>query len=167
MKPMDARDPIPRATEDELEQRRLQVFRFRQLRMTLMQIATALHVDESTVSRDLKWVRDHNRELFGTRPEFSAEEFTGESYSQYRDIEHQALRESTKAAISAKDKRAWLSLAIVARDRQVSLLEDLGILSRTLGTATSDLPTASQIRKALAQAKFDPNEPAFIHVRPS
>lgn len=153
-----------RALDDEMELRRHQVLRMRHRRFSLKQIGLALGVSETTVHRDLKWIREQWQTMLGPEAKLDTSIFIGESLAHYEDIEAMALADSAKAGISLRDKNRLLNTALAARDRQVSLLQDMGVVARSLGTLTVNLPTATQIRAALAAAPFDPNDPAIIDI---
>jgi len=154
----------PRVLDDEMELRRHQVLRMRHRRMSLRQIGQALNVSEATVSKDLKWIREHWQQMLGPNAKLDTSVFIGESLAIYEDIEAMALTDAVRAGISLRDKNRCLNTALAARDRQVSLLQDMGVVARSLGTLTVNLPTATQIRAALAAAPFDPNDPAIIDI---
>jgi hypothetical protein len=140
------------AVADELDDRRQQVLRLRHRRMSLAQIASALHVDPSTVSRDLKFIREHWRHMLGEEAKFDSAVFVGESLALYEDIETQAMFESSKAGVTTAMKMRCLQIAVLAREKKVQLMQDVGMMSRAPVNVNVNLPTAEQIRKALQHA---------------
>jgi predicted transcriptional regulator len=143
------------STVGELEERRAQVMRLRHRRLSEAAIARALGVSASTVSRDLAHIRAHSQESFGPNPTFDASIFIGESLARYEDIESAAMHDSAKAGITLKERMRCFQVAMVARNHQVSLLLDTGVIARSLGTLTVGLPTAAQIRTALQSMAID------------
>jgi hypothetical protein len=153
-----------RATDGEMDDRRLQVLRLRNRRMSITQIGAALHVDPSTISRDLKWIRQHWKEMLGDHPKFDASVFIGESLAVYDDIETQAMFESSKAGTSVGNKMRCLQVATYARDKKVQLMQDIGMIGRAPVNLNVNLPTAEQIRKAIQNAQITIDGPDIIDV---
>jgi predicted transcriptional regulator len=148
-----------RQSDNELAFRRQKVLKLRARRVSEAQIGRALGVSEATVSRDLAWIREHWRELFGPTPTFDPAAFVGETLSRYEEIEAIALVDAAKAN-GLRERMACFHVAMLARDRQVSLLQDLGLLRHMSDTPVRGLPTAAQIRAALQTATIDPADPA-------
>ena len=151
----EATREVTLSTTGELEERRLQVLRLRHRRMSEGQIARALNVSASTVSRDLEYVRAHWQDFLGPDQTFDRAVFIGETLARYEDVESTAMHESARAGISIKDKMRCLQVAMIARTHQVALLEDSGIISRSPVALTVGLPSAAQIRAAVEAATLD------------
>lgn len=142
-----AREDDARSTLDELEGRRIKVVTLRLRRSTQAQIAQALQVDQSTVSRDLAWIAEHRKELFGSPAKLNVEDEIGEAYDFYCDVESKALRGFSKAE-DAKAQNTFLRTAILARGQRIRLLQDLGFLGRQNGCMGITL-RADAVRQAL------------------
>jgi DNA-binding CsgD family transcriptional regulator len=112
------------ATEGELEERRREVVRLRARRMSELQIARALGVSASTVSRDLGWVRSNWQEMFGPNPHFDVAVFIGESLALFAEIEATALLDSEQPDIGVRNRMACYRTAMQARERSVALIQD-------------------------------------------
>src|SRR5438094_6778993 len=98
----EATREVTLSTTGELEERRLQVLRMRHRRMSEGQIARALNVSASTVSRDLEYVRAHWQEFFETEQTFDRAVFIGETLARYEDVESRAMRESARVGVSVQ-----------------------------------------------------------------
>jgi len=86
------------ATASEIEMRRARVLSLRLRRMTESAIAAICHVDESTVSLDLKWIGQNWRDRYGPVSTIDVAELVGESVAVYEDIELQAFLEHSRIA---------------------------------------------------------------------
>jgi predicted transcriptional regulator len=148
-----------RASGSELEDRRLLALRLRARRLTEQQIADTLGVSRPTISRDLAYVRTHGEEMFGTRPAFDAAVFIGESLSTYQDLEASALRDSSKNALSIRERHTALRTALMARQAMVNFVSDLGLLRRAQSVAAAGLPSFEEIRRAMAAASAEMEDP--------
>jgi len=148
-----------RASGSELEDRRLQALRLRARRLSEQQIADALGVSRPTISRDLAYARSHWSDLFGARPAFDAAEFIGESLSTYQDLEATALRDSSKSVLSIRERHTALRTALMARQAAVNLVWDLGLLRRAQSVASAGLPSFEEIRRAMAAASAEMEDP--------
>jgi hypothetical protein len=143
-------DPQTRE-EDQYDRRRLVLF-LRGRRMSVKKISDALGVGVKTVSHDLAWIRQQGAKVFGTHPDFDPNAFIWESLCRFEDIESTALRDSMTKDITIRDKMLCLGEAREARTSMVMLLMDTGQLQRAPVNVNVHLPTASQIRQAVADA---------------
>lgn len=154
------------ADEGELEERRLNVQRLRvRYRLSVKKIAERLDVSEATVCRDMQWIREHWREQFGAKPKIDPADVVGEALAIYQEIEQSALQDAANCirrtddgelvdmVFFAKQRAACYAVALKAREAQVALLQDLGVVDRAVGTLDVTLPTAAQIRAAIDAAK--------------
>ena len=82
----------PRSTEDEAEERRTQVQLLRNRRYSQRQIARVLHVNQATISRDLKEIAANRREMFGPNAKLQLEDEIGSALDVWSEIEMRALR---------------------------------------------------------------------------
>lgn len=140
-----------RSTRDELEARRGKVLTLRLRRMTQAQIATALGVDQATISRDLAWIAQHWKERFGTPATLDPTQEIGEAIALFADVEVAALRAFTKLmAGEARACNAYLRTAMIARQMRVNLLQDLGFIDRQIG-AVGMAFRADAVRQALRE----------------
>lgn len=138
--------------ENEIADRRQKILQLLHRRMNRTQIAGALGVHPSTISRDLKDIRANFEGQFGAHPKFNSAVFTGEALAHYEDVMLTAMYDSARPNISLKDKARLLTVALMARDRMVALLQDTGQIARSQGVLTLGLPSATQVRAALAAA---------------
>jgi DNA-binding Lrp family transcriptional regulator len=153
-----------RAVEVEMEARRMKVLFLRHRRQTEQQIANQLNVSEATISRDIKWLREHYAETFGVDSKFDSGAFIGESIARYEDIESEAMKDSAKPGIQPRDKAKFLMIAILAREKQTSLLQDTGVITRAPVNVNLNLPTAAQIRLAIQNAALEVDDPNIIDI---
>lgn len=138
-----------RATESELEERRLKVLTLRLRRYSQTEIARVLQVDHSTVSRDLAWIAANRKEMFGTPAKLQVEQEIGEAIDVFRDAEASAFRDFNRlGAADAKARNACLRTAILARQMRVNLLQNLGFINRQIGSMGITL-RADAVRHAL------------------
>jgi hypothetical protein len=138
--------------EIERLDRRRQVLFLRGRRMSVKAIADVLKTNPNAVCRDLEWIRKHGAEVFGSHPEFDATAFIWESLCRFEDIESTALRDSMTADIAIRDKMLCLAEAREARKCMIELLLDTGQLQRAPVSVNVNLPSAAQIRAAIAAA---------------
>lgn len=154
--PADYADLTP--SQKERQHRRLKTLQLRLRGLTEPQIANALQVSVTTVSMDLAYVYREWKDKYGLHPTVDPAVIVGEAMTLYQETERMALVEYNKLsngptnAIIARSKMACLKMANEAKDRQVNLLQDLGILHRALGTVNVNLPQASEIRRLLKDA---------------
>ena len=154
-----------RRTPVELEERRLQVLTLRLCRLPQRQIAGALKVDQSTISRDLQWIAQHWRERYGTPPGLDPAEEIGEAIAVFTDVEGAALRDYHRLTLDqAKQRNACLRMAILARQMRVNLLLDLGFLDRQIGNIGGTLG-ADTIRQALGDQGLLATDGGHLTVR--
>ena len=121
-----------RSTLDELEGRRVKVITLRLRGYTQGAMARALGVDQSTISRDMAWIRNHRDELFGDHATFDSAQEIGEAVARFAEVEMAALRDYDRT-IEMKDRSAFLRTVLMARQKRVDLLLDLGFLDRPIG----------------------------------
>jgi predicted transcriptional regulator len=133
----------------DVELRRKEVVRLRLRRMSQLAIASLLGVDQSTISRDLRWIRQHWKEKYGSPRGVSPEHELGEAVAMYEDTEQSALMEFhmiQQAAATRKlspmfvsrQRMACLRTALVARRMRIELLQENGLIDRKLGTLGVD-----------------------------
>ena len=149
-----------RATDAELEERRASVLALRLRKYSQKQIAVVLKVSQQTVSRDLAWIADHRKALFGSPSKLDVENEIGEAYDFYADVESKALRGFSKAE-DAKAQNAYLRTAILARGQRMGLLQDLGLVERQIGTFGVTL-RADVLRSALREEGLLVSERAVL-----
>lgn len=138
-----------RSTLDELEGRRVKVKTLRLRGLTQGAMAQALGVDQSTISRDMTWIRNHRKELFGDHSTFDSAQEIGEAVALFADAEVSALRDFSRLKPDQSAARiACLRTALMARQMRVNLLRDLGFLDRQIGNIGVTL-RADAIRQAL------------------
>ena len=128
-------DAIPRpgggSTQAELEERRTKVLSLHLRKFNQTQIAQAVGVDQSQVSRDLKWIHEHWRDKYGPPQGIVPEEEIGEAISMFAEIEATAIRDMSKLKIeNAKQRNAYMRTVLLARQMRINLLQDLGFIDR-------------------------------------
>jgi hypothetical protein len=140
----------PAATEYDAHDRRMQVLRGRFRRMSVTKIAQALQIPRETVCADLAWIHRHRDEIYSGEG-FRPAEFIGETIDFYTTIAEDALHDAQSPSISATDKARFQMVAITARRELTATLNECGVIARAqTPTNPLGLPTASQIRQALA-----------------
>lgn len=140
-----------RSTLDELEGRRVKVTTLRLRGLTQEAMAQALGVDQSTISRDIAWIRNHRRELFGDHSTFDSAQEIGEAVALFADVEMSALRDFSRLKPDQSRARiACLRTAMMARQMRVNLLRDLGFLDRPIGNVGMAIRTDA-VRQALIE----------------
>jgi hypothetical protein len=151
----------PTPAVDPREARRRSVLTLRLRRMSEVQIARVLGVNQATISRDIQWIRTHWGDVFGQAPSLKPEEEIGEAVAIYEDAEQAALLEyhalaQTTAPIPTKSRARMLCLetAMRARERRIDLLQDLGFLERKLGSVSLTIARADELRSALRAQGF-------------
>lgn len=142
----------PTTRDEDLYDRRRMVLFLRGRRMSTEKISLALGITRQTVGKDLAWIRQQGAKVFGTHPDFDPNAFIWESLCRFEDIETTALKDYHTRDISVRDKMLCLSEAREARTSMISLLMDTGQLQRAPVNVNVNLPTASQIRQAVADA---------------
>ena len=117
--------PMPSA-EWELDDRRRRVVQLRLRKLTQVDIAKALGIEQRTVSRDLAWVRKHWRDVYGVPVQVNPAEEIGEAVAVYEGIEVSALRDYSRLGVEETGtKLACLRTAMVARKMRLSVLAEL------------------------------------------
>lgn len=158
----EAMTPAQRARHD----RRVKVLQLRLRQLSETQIAQTLNISQPTVSADLAYIYREWKDRYGLRPTVDPAVIVGQAMALYQETERLALLEfnqlnSVRAAIGnhfqSKAKMQCLKTAVDAKDRQVALLQDLGILTRALGTVNVALPNASEIRRMVKDAVVTPD----------
>jgi hypothetical protein len=137
-------------TDEERLERRRQVMMLRGRRLSMRQIAAHLKVTLQTVWHDLDWIRKHGNDLFGAHPSFDPHAFLYETLCRYEDIESTALRDSMRTGLPVREKMLCLTEARFARQSMVALLMDTGQLQRAPVNVNINLPSAAEIRTAIA-----------------
>lgn len=160
------------ATVGELEIRRARVLSLRLRKMTGAAIAAICNVSEATVSGDLKWIAQNWRDRYGSAPQIDPAEVVGETMALYQDVETLALLEHSRIGdeahtrrispmFAARQRMACLRTAMLAREMQIHLMQDLGILERALGSVQVNLPRAADIRAAYQKARTAVHTPVI------
>lgn len=134
---------------DEQWSRRQKVQTLRLRGFTQQQIASALSTDQSTVSRDLAWIRAHRDDVFGTTGKYDTSQELGEAVALFQDVEMSALRDYARLPTSnVKDRNACLRTAVFTRLSRLNVLQDAGFLERKIGTVGIQL-RADAVRDTL------------------
>jgi Homeodomain-like domain len=141
-----------------LEIRRMQVVRYRLQRYNQTQIAQLLGIDQSTVSRDLVWIKKHWKNLYGTPSGLDETEEVGSAIAVFKLIEAQALKDMdlTKRT-EAKARTAYMRTALMAAQMRMDLLQDLGYAERKMGELTFSF-RADAVRAGLRREGLLPTD---------
>lgn len=106
-----------------------------QIAEALARLTPPIVADISTVARDLQYWKEHFREVLS--PErFDAEGEVFAVLESYDYIAGQAIREyrTLPASASARAKMTCLRTAADTNQKKINLLQDLGLVTRELGT---------------------------------
>ena len=117
----------PRSTEIELSERRQEVIRLRLRGMTLREIAKSLGCGAMTIKRDLDAVK---QEVHQKVSQFDRDYALGTSLSVYEQIEKEAWEQYYGCSQGSPGRAQFLNLVRTARNDQVKLLADVGLISR-------------------------------------
>jgi len=136
----------------EIEERRRKIFSLRMAGATMDKIATAVHVDRSTVSRDLRFMQE--QVLVRLQPR-SAERMVGDVILKYETILAKAMVEYAGGAQQSIVRVRALEVALQANTLIVKLLQDMGIVKRIpqmIGLAVLDHPAVKDLHQDQRQA---------------
>ena len=117
-----------KASQEEIKERRRLVMKFRLRGLTFRQIAKELGVGYMTVKRDLDAIKVETREKVS---QFKHDYALGKSISTYEQIEEEAWEQASRCANGSSNKAQFLNLARTARNDQVKLLMDVGLIGRS------------------------------------
>jgi hypothetical protein len=145
----------------DLEDRRKRVLNLRLRQMSLSAIASAVEVDEATVSRDIAWIHKNWRDTLGRSPTIDLSEIIGESMAFYSELERLLLHEhaklnalNTTPAVS-KARALVLEAASRQRERRNNLLVSFGVFDRAadvIRSSTKTIPRAADMRRLITGA---------------
>jgi len=121
------RSNIPRASKEEIEERRKQVARLRMRGLGYRAIGKLLSVGHMTIKRDLEAIRENNKEKVTT---LDRSEHVGESLSVFEEVELRAWQDYHTAQAGSQQRQKFLAEVQEARKNQTRLLTDLGVVSR-------------------------------------
>jgi hypothetical protein len=160
------------AKEAEIEDRRMRVLALRLRRMSEPAIAAILNVSHATVSRDLQWIKEHWRKQYGVPAGLNPQEFIGETIAvyqdheaaamlEYHDLKQQAANRRLSPMFVSRARMQALRTAMAARQLQVNLLQDLGLVDRELGSVDvrHRVAKADDIRQLLREEGLLPEGP--------
>ena len=116
-----------RSSNIELAERRKLVIKFRLKGKTLREIAKELNTGYMTVKRDLDIVKHEVHEKVS---QFDREYALGKSISVYEQIESEAWEQYFGCAVGAPGRVQFLNLVRTARNDQVKLLTDVGLINK-------------------------------------
>lgn len=137
------------ADEDRIAERRHRVLTLKLRHMSQSQIAAAVQVDQSTISRDLNWIREHWRLEYGIPGTVSPAEEIGEAVALYADAEQSALRDYHASPPGSRQRQFCLRTAMMARQARLMVLQDVGLIDRQVGTVAVTAIRADDIRALL------------------
>lgn len=116
-----------KASQYEIDERRKQVIRLRMRGLGYRAIAKVLGVGHMTVKRDLEAVREENAKRV-TR--FEQEQTIGECLSVFEEIELKAWEQFDAMPLGNAHGAKYLAEIREARDRQIKLLTDVGLIRK-------------------------------------
>lgn len=117
----------PKSSQIELAERRQIVIRMRLQGKTLREIGKELGIGYMTAKRDLDTIRSEVSEKVS---QFDRDYALGKSISVYEQIEDEAWREYYGAASGGPSKAQFLNLVRAARNDQVKLLTEVGLINK-------------------------------------
>jgi predicted transcriptional regulator len=144
-----------RATDAEIQLRRVQVLRLRFAELSETEIAERLGVSPSTVSRDLEATQDQCSERF--RSSFDVGRELAEAVALFEVLEGAAVRELVRlepeVVGGAAAKVKCIHAAGAMRSRRVELLAAVGLMAANNVRPRNELPSAAEIRLAIESAR--------------
>lgn len=111
----------------ELAERRQEVIRLRLKGLTLREIGKEMNLGYMTVKRDLDAIR---QEVGEKVTNFDKDFALGKSISVYEQIEDEAWKQYYGCAPGSTGRAQFLNIARTARNDQVKLLTDVGLINR-------------------------------------
>jgi len=117
-----------KSSSDEISERRQMVMKFRLRGLTYRQIAKELGVGYMTVKRDLEAIRVSTRDKVS---KFKHDYALGTSINTYEQIEEEAWKEAERCPHGSSNRAQFLNLARTARNDQVKMLMDVGLIGRS------------------------------------
>jgi hypothetical protein len=117
----------PKSTQVELTERRQMVLRMRLQGKTFRDIGKELGLGYMTVKRDLDAIKC---EVAQKIDKFDRDYALGKSISVYEQIEEEAWAEYHRSVTGSPSKAQFLNLVRTARNDQVKLLADVGLIDR-------------------------------------
>jgi len=117
----------PKASREEIEDRHKHVGRLRMRGLNYRSIAKLLGVSTMTIKRDLDAIREDNKKRVTT---FESERHIGESLSVFEECELRAWQDYHEALAGTIQRKHFLDTIQNARNNQIKLLTDVGLISR-------------------------------------
>lgn len=157
----------------EVNERRIQVQRYRLRGMTYAQIAELLDVSVMTIRRDLEAIREENKEKVDS---LQKNEFIGESLSVFDNLQDRAWAEYTAEGTTPQIRLKALDLIRVIQGDKTKVLTDCGLIHKEENNKDKkvevehkialpwDEQTKSDVAKALLETALntDLEEPEYI-----
>jgi len=119
--------PPAKASKEEIEDRRKQVARLRLRGLGYRSIAKILNVGHMTIKRDLEAIREENKRRVSG---FEHAQMIGESLSVFEEVELRAWQDYHDADKGSVQRRQFLDVIQNARNNQIKLLTDIGLVSK-------------------------------------
>lgn len=104
----------------------MEVFRLEMRGMNQSAIAKVLQVNRNTIIRDVKWLREHTREIALNADKFAE---VGDTMKFYEEVEREAMFQFHEVD-SPHAKNNLLMTAITAREKKMRLMMDAGIIDK-------------------------------------
>lgn len=125
--PKKTQNNRPKASREEIEDRRKQVGRLRMRGLGYRSIAKLLGVGYLTIKRDLEAIREDNKKRVSA---FEQEQHLGESLSVFEEVELRAWQDYHEAQGGSIQRKHFLDTIQDARNNQIKLLTDVGLVSK-------------------------------------
>lgn len=104
----------------------MEVFRLQMRGVNQMAMSKVLNVNRNTIIRDVKWLKDHVRELALDADKFGE---IGDAMKFYEEIEREAMYQYHNTE-SPHAKNNLLMTAITSREKKIRLMADMGIIDK-------------------------------------
>lgn len=117
----------PKASKEEIADRRKHVLRLRMRGLGYRSIAKMLNVGHMTVKRDLDAIRDENKRRVA---DIEKTQVVGDSLSLFEEVELRAWQDYHEASPGTPQRQKFLDVIQSARNNQLKLLTDLGLVSK-------------------------------------
>ena len=116
-----------KSSQNEIEERRRDVVRLRMRGLGLRNIAKELGVGHMTIKRDLAAIQEQTKERMS---KLDRDIIIAESVSVYEEIETQAWDQFHRCGSGTSMKAQFLNVVRAARNDQIRLLTDIGMITR-------------------------------------
>jgi len=143
---------VRRHSQDEITERRREVMRLRMRGMGYRLIAKKLGVGHMTVKRDLEVIREETGQQIS---QFQRDYKLAESIAVFEEVEHQAWEQFNLAVAGSAQKARFLEQVRSARQDQIKLLCDVGLIRKAPQEITHNVQATSRVLQAWSPAAQD------------